>query len=122
MKDCCGKRLIMAWNAKRDEEGMHEAERESGIVLQERELLDLKDHFESGVFAQLVKTASTPGNKPQKINLAGRIVTRTTVTVADLPIYGIMVTFSQGKTFCKISIRRLAALLEKLNIQLNENV
>ena len=91
-------------------------------MLQERELLDLKDHFESGIFAQLVKTASTPGNKPQKINLAGRIVTRTTVTVADLPIYGIMVTFSQGKTFCKISIRRLAALLEKLNIQLNENV
>ena len=49
----CGKQLIMAWNVGRDEEGMREAERGKGIVLLERELLDLKGHFESGEFASL---------------------------------------------------------------------
>ena len=118
----CGKQLIMAWNVGRDEEGMREAERGKGIVLLERELLDLKGHFESGEFAKLINTASTAGNKGQKMKLAGRIINKTTVSIVDLPIYGIMVTFFQGKAFCKISICRLVALVEKLGITLNENI
>ena len=117
-----GKRLTMGWNVKRDEEGMNDAEREKGVVLLENELLDLKEQFESGEFAKLIETASAPGNLQQKIKLAGRIVTKTTVTITNLPIYGIMITFSRGKAFCKISIRRLAALMEKLGVQLNENI
>ena len=112
-----GKRLIMGWNVKQDEDGMNDAEREKGVVPLENELLDLKEQFESGEFAKLIEIASAPGNLQQKIKLAGRIVTKTTVT-----IYGIMITFSRGKAFCKISIRRLAALMEKLGVQLNENI
>ena len=103
-----GKRLIMGWNVKRDEEGMNDAEREKGVVLLENELLDLKEQFESGEFAKLIETASAPGKLQQKI--------------INLPIYRITITFSRGKAFCKTSIRRLAALIEKLGVQLNENI
>ena len=113
---------MMAWNVGRDEEGMREAERRKGLVLLEGGLLGLKIHFESGEFATLINTASTAGNKGQKMKLAGRIVNKTTVSVVDLPIYGIIVTFVQGKAFCKINIRCVIALMENLDITLNEYI
>ena len=117
-----GKRLIMAFNVPHTPEGFVEAERNNGVILCWEEIWELKQFFENGEFAKMVRSACLPGSNALRLILTSRILNKTAVKVENTPLYGVRVTLSQGKKFCSISLRRFVALMEHLDIQFNESV
>lgn len=116
-----GKRLIMAFNVPHTPEGFVEAERNNGVILCWEEIWELKQFFENGEFAKMVRSACLPGSNALRLILTSRILNKTAVKVENTPLYGVRVTLSQGKKFCSTSLRRFVALMEHLDIQFNES-
>ena len=117
-----GKRLIMAFNVPRTPEGMVQAERGNGVILCWEELWELKQYFENGEFAQMVRLACQPDSKTQRVVLSHGIRRKAVVRIENTTLYGVRVTLSTGKNFCSTSLCRFVALLEHLDITFNESV
>ena len=115
------KRLILGWGTTKDRAGMYEADREKGVVVQHKELDDLKKHLQNGVFGRKLIRARAEQTR-ETIRLDGAIFRNTNIVIADLPQWGFMITFSQGKQFCKIGLKRLVALAEFMGMHVSEGL
>ena len=96
---------------------MLETIRTTGIVLYFEELFELAELFEDGTFAQAILDAS---DKPQRFRLCKSHITKTSVVLRKVPVYGVMVTFWKLDHFIQIGIKRVLRLMSFLDIRLRE--
>ena len=115
-----GKRLILGWKVTPDDDGRLDAERTNGVTLYYEELVELKDIFEDGTFSRAILDSHEEGAKPKRFKLGSGKISKPSVTIRKVPVYGVMITFWKFDHFIQVGLYNVLKLLSFLDIHLKE--